>query len=105
MAELLRTNRRLGCRWWPLFSESASSLRRPKTASQLRIQTTLCVVRVAYCFQKNGKPGEHQRAASPLPLRSRSRRATSAGRACCCVPNGAVIVWIARTTAAWPPNH
>jgi len=44
MAELTRANRRLGCRWWPLFSESASSLRRPKTASQLRIQTTLCVV-------------------------------------------------------------
>src|SRR6202022_20338 len=63
-------DRPLGCRWWPLFSESASSLRRPETASQVRIQTTLCVARVACCFQKNGKPGEHQRAASSLLLRS-----------------------------------
>jgi hypothetical protein len=44
MAELTAANRRVGCRCWPLFSESASSPRRPKTASQLGTQTTLCAV-------------------------------------------------------------
>jgi hypothetical protein len=46
--------------------------RRPCVVPRLppKYASTLCVARVACSFQKNGKPGEDQRAASSLPLRS-----------------------------------
>src|SRR5204863_6724483 len=83
MAGLTRANRRLGCCWWPLFSESASSLRRPKTASQLRIHTR-CVVRVACCFQKNGKPGASKSSQLASPPIEKHQKGESRSRLVLC---------------------